>query len=310
MLMRVPVGYRFDPTGEELISSYLYPKVMGFQLRWNVILDKDIYGKNTAPWIIFRDVDSYYWHTPPTDVTDKEVTKVIYVFTKLSNVGSGPDAKNRQRTTGSGTWKGQGALKEIRDSSGRVIGSSNTFTFERPKNVPKSTGRWSMHEYVLDGVYGSRENNLALCKITLRFKKKDQLQQWPLGAEVGEPSNKRCAEEERPEHKKQRFFSPIRLVGEPSNKRCADCPDALEHKRQIFWSPIRASTYEVGEPSNKRSEECQEYNNSLNIDQSLDNVNHVGGLNTVGLDVDDISEVIQNVANDDLLDQLKFFVSD
>lgn len=50
----LPLGFRFKPTDEELISHYLVNKVKGEQLSWDGIPDCDLYCEK-PPWEICSD---------------------------------------------------------------------------------------------------------------------------------------------------------------------------------------------------------------------------------------------------------------
>ncbi|XP_057811231.1 NAC domain-containing protein JA2-like [Salvia miltiorrhiza] len=159
MAMNIPIGFRFIPTDEELIGGFLWPRLMGMELPWNGIVEKDIYGDNAEPWKVFSDVVDG-WQTKKEG---SAIKSSIYAFTTLKNV---PNSKRISRRAGGGTWGGQtGPKKIIRSDTGEIIGHSKMFSFERDdKAAPEDFGHWIMHEYSLSG--RANGGDLVVCKIT------------------------------------------------------------------------------------------------------------------------------------------------
>ncbi|KAL2530945.1 NAC domain superfamily [Forsythia ovata] len=52
-------GYRFMPTDQQVIELYLQAKANGLPLPSDAILDKDLYGKNGTPWVVFSENDPW-----------------------------------------------------------------------------------------------------------------------------------------------------------------------------------------------------------------------------------------------------------
>ncbi|KAG8363991.1 hypothetical protein BUALT_Bualt19G0079900 [Buddleja alternifolia] len=187
----VPEGFRFVPTEEELIRSYLLKKAMGLPLPSNHILERDLYGEKASPWDVLSDISGAYWDTHiPVNMNNhddkkeiKKVKKSIYVFTRLKRVNEG--SRNMARIAGCGTWKGQTVPRKIRKgSSGEEIGVMKMFTFiANNKGLIKD--HWIMHEYSLSGVSLScdlKNKDYVICKITREFfeeKKKISCQPIP-----------------------------------------------------------------------------------------------------------------------------------
>ncbi|KAK4840667.1 hypothetical protein QYF36_015245 [Acer negundo] len=127
--IRVPIGYRFLPTDEELVHYYLKRKVLGLPLPPSIIPDHfDVF--NSDPW------------TLPGDLEEKR-----YFFGKRNGdiIGSGKIG------AGSGYWrKCNGKTKQIYvDSAGgskQVVGVRTTLVFRQGKRA--QTG-WLMREYRL-----------------------------------------------------------------------------------------------------------------------------------------------------------------
>nr|XP_027120896.1 NAC domain-containing protein 18-like [Coffea arabica] len=166
----LPFGVRFCPTDEELITHYLKNKVTEQPLPSDKFtIERDIYGENetATPWILFGE--DAPWQTPVVDAFGKVFVhqKVLYVFTKLLNVGKSSD-KNKKRIAGCGNWHNNSAPEPIMKNWGwgyQLIGNKRTFTY---RSKEETVGHWTMHEYELAGasLQGiNLENNYVLCKI-------------------------------------------------------------------------------------------------------------------------------------------------
>ncbi|KAL3635374.1 hypothetical protein CASFOL_019921 [Castilleja foliolosa] len=163
----IPFGYRFIPTNEELIEYYLLRRAKELPIHFNRhILNKPLYGENSNPSQVFRDVDDSNWVI--SEGNDfKEVDRVIYVFTKLSKINNGKTRISRR--AGNGTWKGQTGGKNINNGSGQLIGSMKMYSFDG-----KGDGHhWIMHEYSLAGIYEKNNNDYVICKIKRVSKRKE-----------------------------------------------------------------------------------------------------------------------------------------
>ncbi|XP_059436802.1 NAC domain-containing protein 41-like [Corylus avellana] len=134
----MPVGFRFEPTDEELVGFYLLNKVRGEDIGWDGIGEFDIYGEKD-PWQFCGDQEK------------------LYVFTRLKQL-----SKNRvARTAGCGVWH-ENSVDKIYDCQGDVIGVRKLFCFK----VKKQKSNWLMHEFSLVGE-GERERTTdwVLCTI-------------------------------------------------------------------------------------------------------------------------------------------------
>ncbi|KAG8364552.1 hypothetical protein BUALT_Bualt18G0009000 [Buddleja alternifolia] len=172
----VPEGFRFVPTEEELIRSYLLKKAMGLPLPSKHILEKEVYGEKASPWDVLSDVSEAYWdlHVPMNIHDEKEkqikkVKKTIYVFTRLKRVNG---RIRFARIAGCGTWKGQ-AVRTIYNINREEIGMMKTFTFiANNKGGGLINDHWIMHEYSLSGVSLRRvveDKDYVICRITREF---------------------------------------------------------------------------------------------------------------------------------------------
>jgi hypothetical protein len=136
-MMMMPVGFRFQPTDEELVGFYLLNKVRGEDMGWDGIREIDIYGEK-APWEFCGGQEK------------------LYIFTRLKRL-----SKNRVARTagGCGVWH-ENSSDEVCDAQGDVIGFRKLFCFK----VKKQKSNWLMHEFSLVGE-GERTTDWVLCTI-------------------------------------------------------------------------------------------------------------------------------------------------
>ncbi|CAB4275493.1 unnamed protein product [Prunus armeniaca] len=129
--VKMPVGYRFHPTDEELVIHYLKRKVHAAPLPASIIPDFDVF--HTHPWGL------------PGDVREKR-----YFFYNKINANEIDDTK---RAAGCGYWKPMGKERQIVDpESSEAVGIRKTLVFSQRKrryHETQTKTRWLMHEYQL-----------------------------------------------------------------------------------------------------------------------------------------------------------------
>ncbi|ONK70782.1 uncharacterized protein A4U43_C04F1480 [Asparagus officinalis] len=204
---RLPVGFKFRPTDEELILRYLRPKVLGGELPCEaVIVDVNVYNYNPT-----RLTEIY---------ADKEQEKSWYFFTSRNRKyekGSRPD-----RAASGGYWKATAADTDIQEMEGgrrMKIGGKKPLVFMEIENCRTRKGdqgtptEWMMHEfkieeskqpikngrmllddYVLSKIYRSRGKGKS--KKPAPAANPNNLQQQQI-----QPSDKRARREPEPEPK-------------------------------------------------------------------------------------------------------------
>ncbi|KAL3623429.1 hypothetical protein CASFOL_032245 [Castilleja foliolosa] len=131
----LPVGFRFYPTEEELISFYLQNKLRGTRPELDrVIPVVDIYDYN--PW----DLPKFAGEQCPSD------TEQWFFFTprqERETRGGRPS-----RLTGKGYWKATGSPGEIYSSkSYQRIGRKKTMVFYEGRAPNGKKTAWKMNEY-------------------------------------------------------------------------------------------------------------------------------------------------------------------
>ncbi|KAM0020152.1 putative transcription factor NAM family [Helianthus debilis subsp. tardiflorus] len=128
-VLRLPPGFRFHPTDEELVVQYLKRKVQAFPLPASIIPEVDVCKSD--PWELPGDCgqERFFFST-------KEVKY--------------PNGNRSNRATVSGYWKATGLDKQIVTSkNNQVVGMKKTLVFYRGKPPNGSRTDWIMHEYRL-----------------------------------------------------------------------------------------------------------------------------------------------------------------
>ncbi|CAN1137210.1 NAC domain-containing protein 83 [Linum perenne] len=154
-VLRLPPGFRFHPTDEELVVQYLKRKVYSFPLPASIIPDVDVCKSD--PWDLPGDLEQerYFFST-------KEAKY--------------PNGNRSNRATGSGYWKATGIDKQIvgsKSGGNHVVGMKKTLVFYRGKPPHGARTDWIMHEYRLlassDAPTGQLQmENWVLCRIFLK----------------------------------------------------------------------------------------------------------------------------------------------
>ncbi|XP_034673588.1 NAC domain-containing protein 83-like [Vitis riparia] len=128
-VIRLPLGFRFQPTDEELVFQYLKCKVFSRPLPASIIPEINV--SKYDPWDFPGDLEQekYFF-------SNKEAK---YQIGNRSN-----------RATSSGYWKASGTDKQITSSrNSQLVGMKKTLVFYRGKPPYDSRTDWVMHEYRL-----------------------------------------------------------------------------------------------------------------------------------------------------------------
>ncbi|KAL5863246.1 hypothetical protein ACOSQ3_000760 [Xanthoceras sorbifolium] len=162
---RVPPGFRFHPTEEELLHYYLRKKISYEKIDLDVICDVDL--NKLEPWDIQEKCK--IGTTPQND---------WYFFSHKDK--KYPTGTRTNRATAAGFWKATGRDKVIH-SNCRRIGMRKTLVFYKGRAPHGQKSDWIMHEYRLDdntsetnvsNVMGeaTQEEGWVVCRV---FKKKN-----------------------------------------------------------------------------------------------------------------------------------------
>ncbi|XP_065046151.1 NAC transcription factor 25-like [Musa acuminata AAA Group] len=125
-----PVGIRFAPSDEELITYYLALKQKGAPLPSNAVVDVDIYK----------------YHPQRLAEMHQQVTEnEWYFFTPRDRKYTNGERPNR--STGEGYWKATGADLSIYDRRDRKIGVKKHLVYHEGKQPDGKKTKWMMTEY-------------------------------------------------------------------------------------------------------------------------------------------------------------------
>ncbi|KAJ8627720.1 hypothetical protein MRB53_021027 [Persea americana] len=153
----VPLGFRFDPTDEELIY-YLWIKNNGWVLPSDAIMEYNVYACNPD------QLPRHFNHRMGND---------LYFFTTRERKylkGSRPS-----RTAGDGFWKATSIEKKVLGGDQSIIGYKKTLVFYYKEKNKKTS--WIMHEYRIDKTDGSigkeslKMDGFVICRIYERRTK-------------------------------------------------------------------------------------------------------------------------------------------
>ncbi|XP_057771234.1 NAC domain-containing protein 83-like isoform X2 [Salvia miltiorrhiza] len=139
-VLRLPPGFRFHPTDEELVVQYLKRKVLSYPVPASIIPEVDVCKSD--PWDLPGDSEQerYFFSTK----------QVKY-----------PNGNRSNRATVSGYWKATGLDKQIVGTrSHQVVGMKKTLVFYRGKPPKGCRTDWIMHEYRL-----TTKETWVLCRI-------------------------------------------------------------------------------------------------------------------------------------------------
>ncbi|KAK7411022.1 hypothetical protein VNO78_02354 [Psophocarpus tetragonolobus] len=142
---RLPPGFRFQPTDEELVFQYLKCKIFSCQLPASII--PEISVSKYDPWDL------------PGNCDEQE----RYFFS--SKEAKYRNGNRMNRTTNSGYWKATGSDKKISSSISNlgIAGVRKTLVFYEGKSPNGSRTDWIMHEYRLVSLDFTASNSPQNC---------------------------------------------------------------------------------------------------------------------------------------------------
>lgn len=130
-VLRLPPGFRFHPTDEELVLQYLKRKVYSCPLPASIIPEVDVCKSDPGDLPGDGEQERYFFSTREAKY---------------------PNGNRSNRATGSGYWKATGLDKKIvaaASKTNQVVGMKKTLVFYRGKPPHGSRTDWVMHEYRL-----------------------------------------------------------------------------------------------------------------------------------------------------------------
>ncbi|XP_075650619.1 uncharacterized protein LOC142621185 [Castanea sativa] len=128
--LKLPPGYRFYPTDQEIIELFLKPKITGNDKDISHVRETEFY--NHEPWDL--------QHICGIDSKDQE----WFFFHAQSLKHQNGNRKNRK--TREGFWKATGKDREIW-YRGSLIEMKKTFVYHRGRTPNGEGTKWVMHEY-------------------------------------------------------------------------------------------------------------------------------------------------------------------
>ncbi|KAL6175093.1 hypothetical protein ACLB2K_051736 [Fragaria x ananassa] len=157
-MTRLPPGFRFQPTDEELVFQYLRCKVFSCPLPASIIPEINVCVYD--PWDL------------PGDLEQER-----YFFSNKES--KYPNGNRTNRVTSSGYWKATGSDKKILSARrNNIVGKKKSLVFYRGKAPNGSKTDWIMHEYSLLNNLGTKalstensinqQGNWVLCRIFLK----------------------------------------------------------------------------------------------------------------------------------------------
>jgi hypothetical protein len=134
---RVPVGFRFHPTDEELVGYYLPKKVAAKPIDLDLIRELDLY--KLEPWDLQEQCKI-------PDANEKQTD--YYFFSRKDK--KYPTGNRANRATTAGFWKATGRDKAIWTKVQQLIGMRKTLVFYEGRAPHGNKTDWIMHEFRLD----------------------------------------------------------------------------------------------------------------------------------------------------------------
>ncbi|CAK9330248.1 unnamed protein product [Citrullus colocynthis] len=157
----LPIGYTFSPTDQELLSFYLFHKIVGDFVPPFVLPIIDLYGQQPSQiWQQCGGIDG----------------QDIYFFTTLKKKKS---RVVRKVGCNGATWSGENKANKVFSSvNNALIGSVKRFHYENSKvKVEDNHYSWIMYEYTLDPNFvpkGAVHDSFVLCMLRKKILKQEK----------------------------------------------------------------------------------------------------------------------------------------
>ncbi|KAF9616035.1 hypothetical protein IFM89_027974 [Coptis chinensis] len=147
-VIKYPPGFRFLPTGLQLIVPYLTNKLRDPHFKCPMINDANVYACHPQELVEkhkLNEEDTWYFFS-------QRVRKY--------KEGDRPD-----REAGNGYWKASGSKKDLIDQDKRKVGHTRALVYYEGKKVKNNPGKktnWIMHEFWIQG-YQIPKNKQSNC---------------------------------------------------------------------------------------------------------------------------------------------------
>ncbi|PON76470.1 NAC domain containing protein [Parasponia andersonii] len=158
---KLPPGFRFHPTDEELITFYLMNKITDATFTGKAIADVDL--NKCEPWEL--------------PAKAKMGEKEWYFFSLRDR--KYPTGVRTNRATNTGYWKTTGKDKEIFNSvTSELVGMKKTLVFYRGRAPRGEKSNWVMHEYRVHSksAFRTSKDEWVVCRV---FQKSAGAKKYP-----------------------------------------------------------------------------------------------------------------------------------
>ncbi|MED6110031.1 hypothetical protein PIB30_039112 [Stylosanthes scabra] len=227
ILDSIPVGFRFKPTDEELVSYYLNHKLLNDDSPIDIIPDIDLC--KVEPWDI-----------PALSKIKSDDPEWFFFSGRDYKYGK---SKRANRATKNGYWKATGQDRYIKErATNKVIGSKKTLVFYKGR-VPGVKTNWVIHEYHAITFHDS-QRNFVLCRLMKKAENKSEegTDAQACDNDKGEPSNHMEEADERvsnmldlPEVSMDSIFHALARAGSSSQQHS---PISIEQQESFPVSPF------------------------------------------------------------------------
>ncbi|KAL1367151.1 hypothetical protein HN51_021210 [Arachis hypogaea] len=168
----IPVGFRFKPTDEELVSYYLNHKLLNDNFPINIIPDIDLC--KVEPWQI-----------PALSKIKSDDPEWFFFSGRDYKYGK---SKRSNRATKGGYWKATGQDRYIKErGTTNVIGSKKTLVFYSGRVPNGVKTNWVIHEYHAT-TFDDSQRNFVLCRLMKKAERKSEDGTDAQACDEGEPS--------------------------------------------------------------------------------------------------------------------------
>ncbi|KAI4337456.1 hypothetical protein L6164_015871 [Bauhinia variegata] len=159
---KLPPGYRFHPTDEELITYYLVNKISDSTFTGKAIGDVDL--NKSEPWELPGKA--------------KMGEKEWYFFSLRDR--KYPTGVRTNRATNAGYWKTTGKDKEIFNNvTSELVGMKKTLVFYKGRAPRGEKSNWVMHEYRIHAKSSLRTNKRDEWVVCRVFQKSAGVKKYP-----------------------------------------------------------------------------------------------------------------------------------
>ncbi|KAJ3682346.1 hypothetical protein LUZ60_014919 [Juncus effusus] len=150
---RLPPGFRFYPSDEELVCYYLYKKVTNERISDGTLVEVDLHKREP-------------WELPEVAKLSQDEWYFFSFRDRKYATGS-----RTNRATKSGYWKATGKDRTVHDpSTHEIVGMRKTLVFYKGRAPNGSKSGWVMHEFRLETPQSPAKEDWVLCRVFNKSK--------------------------------------------------------------------------------------------------------------------------------------------